>query len=343
MFRFLFYYLPIIVIILLGIGIDQAFWRTLRHFLDRPAALAVRFGVMAIVVTSLICTYLYGHQRGRLSLNVNHLAIDCPRLPASFDGFRIAHISDFHLRSFSPDEGQEFIHNLAEQLKAERPDIICFTGDLVTIQSAELKPFIEPLADLTRQVGVPVYSVLGNHDYADYSHTFSKRERVIDRDTLRQYQEAIGWLLMRNEGLWLDRQGRTSSEGDHIVLLGVENIGEPPFFTYGDLGQAIDGAGGRGVIESTFCILLSHNPTHWRSEVIGQTPIDLTLSGHTHAFQCQIGNWSPVQYKYKEWSGLYSEGQQHLYVNTGLGCTGPLIRVGVAPELTIITLHAQRK
>lgn len=331
MHRFIFWGVIILIISVIGLIIDQAFYRIIRLFMDRHTANIVRLTVFVIVVVGMIGTGLCGHYITRLRVDVNHVELASPRVPTQFDGFKVAHISDFHLDSFDKEKERGFVEEIIDRILAEKPDIVCFTGDLVTIRSAQARPYRSILKKLT-STGTPVYSVMGNHDYADYVWDFDEQRKEADRDSLRTIQREAGWHVLDNESVVLHRGN------DSLLVAGVENIGEPPFSVYGDLGKALEGYS----TDSTFTILLSHNPTHWRKEVLHATSIDLTLSGHTHAMQFRIGGWSPSKLKYPEYSGLYHEGNQFLYVNTGLGGVGPKIRIGVRPEISIVTLRSSR-
>ena len=204
---------------------------------------------------------------------------------------------------------------------------------------------------------VPVYSILGNHDYADYVRGFDQQRRNTDIDSLILIQEEAGWHMLKNNCVTLSSP-LNDLASQYIALIGVENIGEPPFSTYGDLDRAMTPIGGIHAADSLFSVLLTHNPTHWRKEVLPRTHIDLSLAGHTHATQLRIGSWSPAKWKYDEWMGLYDashrsdapslpypeyqEGNpQYLYVNTGIGCVGPRVRIGVPPEISVLVLRKE--
>lgn len=333
MHRYIFWGAMILGLVIIGLIVDQIFYRIIRLFIEKQTANTIRLVVFCIVIITIVANIVIGHFITRLRININNVAIESNRLPKAFDGFKIAHISDFHIDSFDPDKEIAFVEEIADKILAEQPDIICFTGDLVTIRSAQAIPFRKILGKLS-STGIPVYSIMGNHDYADYVWNFDESRRLIDRDSLRTIQKEAGWSVLDNDHRWVTRGN------DSIRISGVENIGEPPFTTYGNLKEAIknDNEANR----DPFTILLSHNPTHWRSEVIPSTNIDLTLSGHTHAMQFMIGKWSPSKWKYEEFAGLYKEKDQYLYVNTGLGCTGPTIRIGVKPEVTIIKLRTTK-
>lgn len=320
----------ILALVIIGLIVDQIFYRIIRLFIEKHTANTVRLLVFCIVIFTIVANIFIGHFITRLRFIINNVSIESNRLPEAFDGFKIAHISDFHIDSFDPNKEIAFVEEIADRILSERPDIICFTGDLVTIRSAQAIPFRKILGKLS-STGIPVYSIMGNHDYADYVWNFDESRRIADRDSLRTIQREAGWTVLDNDHKWITRGN------DSIRISGVENIGEPPFTTYGNLKEAIKSD--KDYNSGPFTVLLSHNPTHWRSEVIPSTNIDLTLSGHTHAMQFMIGKWSPSKWKYEEFAGLYKEKDQYLYVNTGLGCTGPTIRIGVRPEITIIELR----
>lgn len=332
--RLFFWGIILLVLIIVALIIDQVFYRLIRLFLCKQTAQIVRIVTFCAVIVTLVTSYYIGHNYTRFQIEVTSAEITSSRIPAGFDGYKIAQISDFHISSFDADKDKQFFNDLITRIREQKPDIIVFTGDLVSMRAAEAYPFRNALARLTAETGIPLYSILGNHDYADYMRGFDDQRRKQDVDSLIAIQQQAGWTMLNNQSTYI------YNKEDSIALVGVENIGEPPFSVYGDLSKAMESVGGKDIADSIFTILLSHNPIHWRSEVIPHTHIDLTLSGHTHAMQFKIGNWSPSKWKYPEWSGLYQEEGQYLYVNTGLGCVGPSVRIGVKPELTILTLHA---
>lgn len=261
---------------------------------------------------------------------VYHVTMKFDSLPDSFDGLKLVHISDLHLGSFNYryhifDRALKMINHL-------EPDYIFFTGDLVNNFAWELRGWKYLLSKMTAKRGK--YSVLGNHDYGDYSVWESKDEKLANFEEIKKFHAEVGFKLMMNEA------EIASANGDNIAILGVENWGAPPFKQYGDLKKAIGKAE-----DIPFKILLSHDPTHWAHEVIKKTNIDLTLSGHTHGMQAGVGyknkKWSPIKLKYKHWAGHYSEGDQHLYVNRGLGWLGFPGRIGMRPEITLLKLKTR--
>lgn len=284
--------------------------------------------VAVAAAVGVIGSAIYATCRTRFDIDVRQVEIEFSNLPAQFDGYRIAQFSDFHLGTLGSDT--TFVHQLVQTINNQSPDLICFTGDLVNSASTEAMPFVKCLARLNAPDGV--LSVLGNHDYGDYHRWNNPQEKAADRLNLIQHEKAAGWDVLLNTT-------RTISRGnDSIKVIGVENIGEPPFHTYGNLRDAYP-----ALNDSCFKVLLSHNPSHWKSEVEPASNISLMLAGHTHAMQIMLNIFgrriSPSSLRYNEWQGLYSNTHgQHLYVNIGAGCIGMPARFGAKPEVTIITL-----
>ncbi len=248
-------------------------------------------------------------------------------LPESFDDLKIVHISDLHLGSFGYRYGiLERAVNIINELDA---DLILFTGDLVNNFAWELNGWDVVLKKLSAKNGK--YAVLGNHDYGDYSSWNSPEEKNENFESIKRFYDLIDFKLLLNEGTII------SKNEESIAILGIENWGLPPFRQDGNLIKALN-----EVEDIHFKILLSHDPSHWDAEVIKYTDIALTLSGHTHGMQAGISimgkQWSPIKYKYKRWAGLYSLGNQHLYVTRGLGWLGFPGRLGMRPEITLIKL-----
>jgi predicted MPP superfamily phosphohydrolase len=241
---------------------------------------------------------------------------------------RVVQISDIHSGSFSDPKAVERGIQTILDLK---PDLIVFTGDIVNNVSEELVDYAPLFAKLTAPLGV--FSILGNHDYGDYFEWDSQEAKLANLNRLKSLHADMGWRLLLNEHV------RIEKDGEHFALLGVENTSfKNRFKSYGDLNKAYTGAEA-----SPFKMLLSHDPTHWDGEVNKHyRDIDLTLSGHTHGFQFGVEipgfKWSPAQYMYKQWAGLYQEGQQYLYVNRGFGFLGYPGRVGILPEITLFEL-----
>lgn len=313
----------------------------------RGIGVAASIGVLIIVGRGVFYT--------RYDLETVRISLDSKKLPASFDGYRIAQISDLHLGTWGNDT--TFISNLVDSVNGLKPDLIVFTGDLVNQKSSEVKPFINILSRLQAKDGV--YSVFGNHDYGDYVNWKSKEDKDRNLNLLKKYEKQAGWKMLNNAHVYLHR-GQ-----DSIALIGVENWGEPPFAQYGDINKAYPATNGSHLKDGTFKILLTHNPEHWVRETRKETNIDLTLSGHTHAMQMSKNlfgrRYSPSALRYPTWGGFYTtdasgeitdlgnpttdEGLvrslEHpgLYVNIGAGEVGMPYRLGDSnPEITLIQL-----
>lgn len=292
-----------------------------RYICHAPTAFHI-IGLIVAFTVSLAC--FYGLVWGWRHLVVKPQTIVFQDLPDEFDGFRIVQISDLHLEMFS---GQErFIESLVDSVNRQHPDLIVFTGDLVSRQSSEVLPHKAALSRLQARYGV--MSILGNHDYSIYGpfhHFMDAIER--DFDLTKQYQRDMGWDLLLNEHRFI--QG----DSTRMAVIGVENEGKSGKVRRADLPRAM-----QGVPDSCFKILLTHDPWHWRHEVVGTTDIQLTLSGHTHSAHFRIGNFSPSRWVYSEWAGLYHEGAQQLFISAGIG--GMLsFRLGAWPEINVITLR----
>lgn len=269
----------------------------------------------------------WGALINRFNIRVNSVRIASPEVPAAFDGFRIAQISDLHVGTYGSDT--TFLHKLVSEVNAQRPDMIVFTGDIVNRQSDELKPFVRVLSGLKAPYGV--YSILGNHDYGDYRNWPDDAAKSANLQLLKDLQRCMGWHLLNNE------HRAVSVSGDTLMLIGVENVGDPPFHTYGSLADAYPDAA-----DGHFKVLLSHNPAHWDADIAGHRDknIALTLSGHTHAMQMEVMGISPGALRYSHWGGLYADSLgRRLYVNVGAGTVGFPARIGATPEVTVFTLH----
>ncbi len=269
--------------------------------------------------------------RNRYSYRVRKIKLNAASLPAAFKGLKIVQISDIHTGSF--DNHAAVAHGIQRAMD-QNADLILFTGDLVNNHSEEVDAkYQEIFSQLKAPMGV--YSTLGNHDYGDYVEWPSKQAKVENLDKLKGIHASMGWKLMMNEHVVLERGG------DKIALIGIENwSAKANFPKYGDMHKAYDGLKEKNI---PFKILMSHDPSHWHAQVIPEYgDVNLTLSGHTHGMQFGVDTkyfkWSPVQYMYNEWAGLYTQGEQHLYVNRGFGFLGYPGRLGVMPEITVIEL-----
>lgn len=283
--------------------------------------------------TAFVLLLTYGMLRNQHRYRVRRVSLDIPQLHSDLEGLTVVHLSDIHCGSFLSHAGVRKGVNMARNLQ---PDLLLFTGDLVNYQAAEADPFIDLFGSIEATYGR--YSICGNHDYGDYIQWPSAEEKKLNFVQLRRQHERIGWHLLLNAH-------DTVAIGDaRIGIIGVENYSaHPRFQKYGDLEEAT-----REMPEVDLRILLSHDPSHWSDQVTTEfRNIDLTLSGHTHGFQFGIDlgawfRWSPVQYVYKQWMGLYQAGQQYLYVNRGFGFLGYPGRVGILPEITCITLSRKQ-
>lgn len=288
------------------------------EFLAKSALIAasVPLGAMA-----------YGIISGAHDYRVRRKSVLLPNLPKSFDGIRIAQLSDIHSGSFF---NKTAVKGGVEMVLREKPDVIFFTGDLVNNEASELKEYIDVFNKLKAPLGV--YSVTGNHDYGDYHRWSSVAAKQQNFKDLIAAHRIVGFDLLMNENRTL------KLNGEELAILGIENWGGRGFAKYGKLDRAY-----AGIEDASTKLLLSHDPSHWDGQVRPLYPdIDLMFAGHTHGFQfgIEIGDyqWSPSQYAYKQWAGLYQEGKQFLYVNRGFGYLGYPGRIGMPPEITILEL-----
>lgn len=287
------------------------------------------FLMKTAIVTATIpfAAMTYGILSGAHDYRIRRKTIYLKNLPKAFDGIRIGQLSDIHSGSFY---NQRAVMGGVEMLLNEKPDLIFFTGDLVNNETAEVKDYINVFGKVKAPLGV--YSVTGNHDYGDYKSWNSAHDKVQNFQDLIEAHRLMGYDLLMNEHRMIEMGG------EKLAILGVENWGKGRFPKYGkmDLAHA-------GTEDAAVKLLLSHDPSHWDAQIRKDyQDIDLMLAGHTHGFQfgVEIGDfkWSPSQYVYKQWADLYTEGNQHLYVNRGFGFIGYPGRIGIPPEITIIEL-----
>lgn len=278
--------------------------------------------------STLFGSLLYGFGN-KYNYHVKKLQLSYDHLPAAFKGIKIVHISDIHSGSFMDKKA---VQHGVDKIMAQQADLILFTGDLVNNRAEEMDNYIDVFSQLKAPLGV--YSTLGNHDYGDYvAWPYKGMSKEDNLEKLKKVHAALGWHLLMNEQVVLKK------EEDEIVLLGIENwSAKARFPKHGRMDLAYSGAE-----KYPFKILMSHDPSHWEAQVKSSYPtIDLMLSGHTHGMQFGIEipgfKWSPVQYMYKQWAGLYEDGRQKLYVNRGFGFIGYPGRVGVLPEITVLEL-----
>ncbi len=272
----------------------------------------------AICLACIPCLlFIYGTFWGFYNLKIREEVYESTSIPEGFDGFRIVHLSDLHLGSYNIDT--DFIDRVVDSVNALKPDLIVFTGDLVNVKASEAQPFVTRLGRLSAPHGV--LSVTGNHDYG-----YKTGDIEFELQSLQIIHGMMGWDLLLNESRIIRRGA------DSIFVAGVENTTKNFFISRGDLSQAIS-----EVKDSSFCILLSHDPHHWRDEVLPESNVQLTLSGHTHAMQLKIFGLSPAALMFKEWSGMYYRDGRAINVSEGIGGIVPA-RIGAWPEIVVITL-----
>lgn len=329
------WWVPSLLLVLAEVGLQMGFFHKLSVrvlfttilFSAFPKVVFILFDAFLpwffalIPALGVMGWFAFGFIEGWKRLELKHITFTSPDLPPYFDGYRLVQITDFHLGSFPP--GNDFVQKVVDATNNEEPDMILFTGDLVNNQASEVEPYLETLGQLHASDGI--YSIWGNHDYCEYGNNHSIGALKRNRRMLYGYQERLGWHQLMNEHHVVSH-GMAS-----IAVIGVENPGQPPFTNRSNLKKAM-----KGLDPDMFKILLSHDPHHWRREVVGKK-IQLTLAGHTHAGQLKIGKWTPARMAFKEWGGAYRIGEQMLYVSSGIGGSFPF-RLGAWPELTVITL-----
>ena len=329
------WWVPSLLLVLAEVGLQMGFFHKLSVrvlfttilFSAFPKVVFILFDAFLpwffalIPALGVMGWFAFGFIEGWKRLELKHITFTSPDLPPYFDGYRLVQITDFHLGSFPP--GNDFVQKVVDATNNEEPDMILFTGDLVNNQASEVEPYLDTLRLLHASDGI--YSIWGNHDYCEYGNNHSIGALKRNRRMLYGYQESLGWHQLMNEHHVVSH-GMAS-----IAVIGVENPGQPPFTNRSNLKKAM-----KGLNPDMFKILLSHDPHHWRREVVGKN-IQLTLAGHTHAGQLKIGKWTPARMAFKEWGGAYRIGEQMLYVSSGIGGSFPF-RLGAWPELTVITL-----
>lgn len=279
------------------------------------------------VGTTLFGTMLYGFSN-KYNYQVKKVSLAFKNLPQAFKGFKIVHISDIHSGSF---QNTHAVQHGVDLILQQQADIILFTGDLVNDRHNEILEYIPVFKQLTAPYGV--YSTLGNHDYGDYVRWETEAAKADNLEKLKDAHKTLGWRLLMNEHVAIEK------DNEKIALLGIENWGAKGNFPkYGKMNEAH-----KGTENYPFKILMSHDPSHWDAEIKPKyDDIDLTLAGHTHGMQFGVElpffKFSPVQWMYKQWAGLYEDGSQKLYVNRGFGFIGYPGRVGILPEITVIEL-----
>lgn len=268
----------------------------------------------------------YGFIYGWKHVVVKHETLAVKDLPEAFEGYKIVQLSDLHIGTYGGNP--EIVEKIVAMVNSLNPDLIVFTGDLVNSSPEELEPFIGILSEMHAKDGV--YSVLGNHDYCEYRRYAAPDSPRRSLARLIRLERDMGWNVLLNDNHLITR-GNNS-----IAIVGVENDGEPPFPSHADLPKAL-----KGLYDDEYKILLSHNPVHWRRNVLPETNIQLMLAGHTHGLHMKIGNFSPAKWRYPEWGGLYEEAGRLLYVSLGAG-SNVAFRLGAWPEINVLTLHSHK-
>ena len=332
---FLAFFVPKLLIgtFLLTEDLVRIIWGISRQFVAQPETFLPgrrRFVSNVAMITAALPfgALLYGMFRGKYQYQVLTYTLTFDDLPEAFDGYTIAHISDIHCGSFDDDEKVAYGISLVNE---QNVDLILFTGDLVNNRADELDRWQGVLGNLMAPDGV--YSVLGNHDYGDYVPWASAEEKAVNLNDLKGRQAKMGWQLLLNEHITIKR------DDQELKLIGVENWGKGGFKKSGDFQAAT-----QGIDPESFKILMSHDPSHWEHQVKDHPmKVHLTLSGHTHGMQFGVDipgliKWSPVQYRYPFWAGIYKRNNKFLNVNRGFGFIGYPGRVGIKPEVSVIQL-----
>ena len=278
--------------------------------------------ISALPALAMLGYILFGAIKGKENFKVREVTFTSANLPEEFDGYRVLQLSDIHSGSWKGNP--EALKRAIDICNSQNADLALFTGDLVNSRSDELIEFMNIFSELKAKDGV--YSVLGNHDYGTYVKWNSEADRITNIDSLISRENRMGWKMLNNSHTII-RRGN-----DSIAVIGVENSGRPPFPDYARLKEASAGT------EGMFQILMSHDPTHWRRQVLPESDIELTLSGHTHDMQITFFGLSVSSFIYPEHNGIYMEGERGLYVNIGLGHVLFPMRLGAWPEITVITL-----
>ena len=315
--------------------IPQALYSFLKRVPEQTQFIPSRRKIISQIALGLasipFASLLYGMYRGKYNYKVLSYNLEFEDLPDAFDGFKITQISDIHSGSFDNQTKVQYGVDLVNQQKS---DLVLFTGDLVNNRADEIKPWIKIFNKIKAEFGI--FSILGNHDYGDYMRWESPAAKRKNMEDLYDAHNEMGWDLLLNESRFIEK------DGDRLAIIGVENWGSG-FKKAGDLNKALN-----KVSEKDFKILLTHDPSHWEAQVIPHPfKIHLTLSGHTHGMQFGIEipgiiKWSPAKWRYKQWAGVYGENKQYLNVNRGFGYLAYPGRVGMWPEVSVITLSKSK-
>ncbi|MGZ3756696.1 MAG: metallophosphoesterase [Mucilaginibacter sp.] len=296
---------------------SESYFPARRKFISEAAVLVAAFPLTG---------FLYAMFKGKYDYKVHRQTLYYTDLPDAFDGFTITQLSDIHSGSFDDTKAMQRGIDLAQ---AQKSDLFVFTGDLVNNAAWEIEQYIPNFSQLKAPYGQ--FSILGNHDYGDYIQWSTEHEKAANLDKLKQHHKDLGYRLLLDENVEIEK------DGQKISLIGVQNWGKG-FIKIGNLEKAL-----KGVDQKAFKVLLSHDPTHWEEQVrYNPANIHLTLSGHTHGAQFGVEvagfRWSPVQYRYLDWAGVVNEQNRYLYVNRGFGFLAFSGRLGIWPEITVITL-----
>jgi predicted MPP superfamily phosphohydrolase len=326
------------IILFLG-DLGRLIYGVIRSLTTRPTTQAQplipsrrRFISEAAVLVAAVpfAGFLYAMLKGKYDYRVHRVTLSFKDLPPAFHGFTITQISDIHSGSFDNTHAVQRGIDLA---KAQNSDLFVFTGDLVNNAAWEIEPYLDRFGAIKAPFGQ--FSILGNHDYGDYIEWSDEKEKAENLQRLKQHHKTLGYRLLLDEHVLLEK------DGEQLALVGVQNWGKG-FIQIGDLDKALE-----GLDPGTFKICLSHDPTHWEEKIrFHPTTIHLTLSGHTHGAQLGVETdkfrWSPVQYRYLDWAGLANEADRYLYVNRGFGFLAFSGRLGIWPEITVITLKQEQ-
>ena len=293
-----------------------------KKMIRRKANYGNIVGVVMVVLNWYVL--FYGSFVGFDQITVREMTYESAELPESFDGYRIVQFSDAHVGTYIGGR-EHLLSAVVDTINAQCPDMVVFAGDLQNREPQEIRPFVDVLGGIKAKDGV--FSVIGNHDYADYIEATPDIKAENEKET-RELERKMGWRLLVNEHEVV-RRGT-----DSIVIAGLDNDGDGKKFPQrGDVRKALE-----GVSDRAFVVMAEHDPTCWRRKILPESRAQLTLSGHTHAMQFMIGNWSPASFVYKEWGGLFSEGARALIVSTGIGGFIPF-RFGVPGEIVVITMR----
>lgn len=278
-------------------------------------------GLVAAVAVDVIV--IYGCTIGFSRLDIRHVEYSSPDLPEAFDGYKIVQFSDAHVGTYGSSHAS-VLRKAVDSINAQNADLVVFTGDVQNMEPKELYQFTPLLSSIRAKDGI--FSVLGNHDYAQYIKASDEKKAANERE-LVSLEQQFGWDLLMNSNRAIRRNG------DSIVIAGMENDGRPPFPQKADIRKTIAGVNG-----NAFIVMLQHDPSAWRRTILPKSKAQLTLSGHTHAGQLKIFGWSPAAISYEEWDGMYYEGDRAMNVSAGVGGFIPF-RLGASNEIVVITLR----